>query len=142
MNKSFQKVTLAFGAGAFGGLVNSLVLWLFFSANILNQIGVRIRPQEMPAWLYPRIAWGGIWGFLFILPILKSKPIYQALLYSLAPTLVQLLWFFPQEGHDMFGLNLGNLTPVAVLFFNIVWAVSAVMWFRAAGGAGGGDKKK
>ena len=142
MNKFPQKLTIVFGAGALGGLVNSLVLWLFANARVLSQLDIRIVPGAMPEWLYPRIVWGGIWGLLFLIPILKSKPIFQALLYSLGPTLVQLLVIFPEAGNGMFGLKLGNLTPLAVVFFNIVWAVTTVAWIRFAGGGGGGDKKK
>lgn len=141
MNKLATKLTLVFAAGCVGGLVSFLVLWLFFHAGVLNEIGTRLQPGKLPADLYRPMVLGGIWGFLFLLPILKSKPVFQALLYSLGPALVQLLVVFPQEGKDYFGLNLGTFTPIAVLFFSAVWAVTTVVWLRFAG-AGGGDKKK
>jgi hypothetical protein len=141
MNKLATKLTLVFAAGCVGGLVSFLVLWLFFQAGVLNQIGTRLQPGTLPADLYQPMVLGGIWGFLFLFPILKSRPVFQALLYSLAPALVQLLVVFPQEGKDYLGLNLGTFTPIAVLFFSIVWAVTTVVWLRFAG-AGASDKKK
>jgi hypothetical protein len=30
----------------------------------------------------------------------------------------------------MFGLALGNMTPVLVLFFNGIWGVAAALWLR------------
>lgn len=139
MNKLLQKITVVFAAGCLGGLVNSLVFWLFCSAGILSRLSIRITPGDMPAWLYPRVVWGGIWGLLFLLPILRSKPIYQALLFSLGPSLAQFLVFFPREGHGYYGLSLGNLTPLAVFFFNLVWAVTTVLWLQVVAG---GEKKK
>jgi hypothetical protein len=141
MSNLTKKLTLVFGAGCLGGLLNSLVVWLFVSAGVTNQLDVSIGVTRMPAWLYPRIVWGGIWGALFLLPILKNRRVFQGLLYSLGPTLVQLLFLFPQTGRGMLGLKLGNLTPLFVLFFNAVWGITAALWLRALGD-GGGDKKK
>ena len=94
-------------------------------------LGVKIAPKLTPAYLYPRIVWRGIWGFLFLLPTLRQTIIARGLLYSLGPSLVMLFVVFPMKAKKgMLGLDLGNLTPVLVLFFNAVWGMTTALWLR------------
>ena len=133
MGNPAGKISMVFAAGCLGGLVNSLAVWLFGMYGITAAIGVKIAPQLTAAWLYPRIVWGGIWGVLFLLPLLRRKFLIQGLLYSLGPTLVQLFIVFPMKANKgMMGLDLGTLTPLAVVVFNAVWGVTAALWLRWA----------
>src|SRR3990167_6099934 len=92
-NRLIRYATLGFSGGALGGLVNSLVVWQFGLCGITAACGVKIAPALSPQWLYPRIVWGGLWGFLFIIPHLKREPCKRGLLLSIVPTLFQLLVF-------------------------------------------------
>jgi len=131
MTSIFRTLSLVFVAGCVGGVLNSLVVWNFGNLGVSAALGVKIAPQLTPAWLYPRIVWGGIWGFMFLLPILRGSVISRGLLYSLAPSLVMFFIIFPMEANKgMFGLALGNMTPVLVLFFNAIWGVAAALWLR------------
>lgn len=121
-----------FTAGCIGALANSLVVWFFGDAGVTEMAGVAIAPSLTLAWLYPRIVWGGIWALLFILPIFKSSIFLKGSLLSLLPTLVQLLFIFPEAGKGMGGLALGTLTPVFVLFFNWIWGIVAAAAIKAA----------
>jgi len=133
MKNFFRKLSLVFASGAFGALVNSTVLWLFGRAGITAELGVKLAPSFTPAWLYPRLVWGGIWGILFLLPLAQNRPFQQGLILSLGPTIVQLFVIFPyQLNKGMMGLELGTLTPVFVLFFNAVWGVAAALWLWAS----------
>ena len=133
MGNPAEKLSMVFAAGCLGGLVNSLAVWLSGMYGITAAIGVKIAPQLTVAWLYPRIVWGGIWGFLFLLPLLRRKFLIQGLIYSLGPTLVQLFVVFPMKANKgMMGLDLGTLTPLAVVVFNAVWGVTAALWLRWA----------
>lgn len=133
MKGFIRRLSLVFAAGALGGLVNSTVIWLFGRAGITAELGVKLAPAFTPAWLYPRLVWGGIWGFLFLLPLAQNRPFQQGLLISLGPTIVQLFVIFPyQLNKGMLGLELGTLTPVFVLFFNAVWGVAAALWLWAS----------
>jgi hypothetical protein len=130
----FKKLSLVFAAGALGGLVNSTVLWLSGRAGITAELGVKLAPTFTPAWLYPRLVWGGIWGILFLLPLAQNRPFQQGLLISLGPTIVQLFVIFPyQLNKGMMGFELGPLTPLFVLFINAVWGVATALWLRASG---------
>ena len=127
----FRTVSLVFAAGCFGGLVNSLAVWFLGDVGINAALGVSIAPKLTPAWLYPRLIWGGLWGFLFLLPFLRRSWLLRGLIYSLGPSLVMLVIVFPLKAKKgMFGLELGNLTPFLVLFFNAVWGVTAALWLR------------
>ena len=134
MSGFLRRLTLVFAAGCMGGLVNSLALWLFGRAGIPAELGVKLAPALTPGWLYPRVVWGGIWGFLFVLPIFRNQPFAQGLFFSLWPSVVQLFVVFPyQANKGVLGLDLGTLTPVFVLFFNAVWGLTAAFWLRMAG---------
>jgi hypothetical protein len=122
-------LTIVFASGALGGLVNSLAVWLFGMLGITAAAGVKIAPALTPEWLYPRIVWGGLWGFLFLLPFLRHSLWLRGFIYSLAPTLVQLFVVFPLQAHQgSLGLQLGILTPIFVLFFNFIWGITTAFW--------------
>jgi hypothetical protein len=130
MSGLLRNVSLVFAAGALGGLFNSLVVWLFGEYGIAQSLGVHLAPSLTPAWLYPRIVWGGIWGGLFLLPLIRRSVLLEGIILSLGPTLIQLFLIFPRTGAGTLGMQLGALTPVLVLFFNMVWGVTAAGWLR------------
>lgn len=128
-----KKLSLYFAAGCLGALANGLAIWLFGYLGITLSFGVSIAPSISPNWLYPRIVWGGIWGILFILPMLESKLLLKGAILSLFPTAVQLFVVFPYKAHKGFaGLELGVLTPLFVLFFNWVWGFVTALTIKLA----------
>ncbi|MHC4791247.1 MAG: hypothetical protein ACYS8Y_07400 [Planctomycetota bacterium] len=133
MNSLAKNITLVFAAGCLGGLLNSIAVWLFGEIGITTALGVSITPKLSPAWLYPRIVWGGIWGALFLLPLWRQRLLIRGLIYSLGPTIVQLFIVFPLKANKgTMGLDLGTLTPVFVIIFNAIWGVTAAIWLRWA----------
>lgn len=134
MSQWLHKTSLYFAAGSLGGLVNSITVWLFGAYGINAALNVAIQPHLTPDWLYPRIVWGGIWGLLFWLPLIKSRFVLRGLMMSLGPTLVQLLYIFPTaQNKGMLGLKLGLLTPLVVILFNAIWGITAALWLRIVG---------
>lgn len=128
-----KNLLIVFAAGCFGGLVSSLVMWLFGSYGITAQHGVAIAPPLSPYWLYPRVVWGGLWGFLFLLPMLRTQPFLQGSVLSIFPTVAQLFVVYPFLAHKgIAGLQLGLLTPLFILFFNWVWGVATAYMIRYA----------
>jgi hypothetical protein len=135
MKNSFRNVSLSYAAGSLGGLANSLIAWLSGTIGINAILGVHMAPAFTPPWLYPRLVWGGLWGFLFLLPLLKRSPVLRGVVYSLGPTLVQLFLVFPFKlGQGMMGLKLGIMTPLLVVVFNVVWGVAASLWLNTMEG--------
>jgi hypothetical protein len=134
MRNLARKTSLVFAAGCLGGLLNSLAVWLFGDLGITAALGVKIAPNLTPAWLYPRLVWGGIWGLLFLLPMLSSRVWSQGFIFSLGPTLVQLFVVFPMKAQKgMMGVELGMLTPLLVVVFNAIWGWTAAIWLRWIG---------
>jgi hypothetical protein len=127
-----RSLSIALAAGAAGGLVNSAAVWAAGHWGLTARAHVRLAPAFTPGWLYPRLVWGALWGLLLLLPILERRFFLRALVLSLAPTLAQLFWFFPRTPAGTLGLGLGMLTPLFVFAFNLLWALVALGWFRAA----------
>lgn len=69
MKSFFRQLSLVFASGCFGGVLNAVVVWLFGRAELTAELGVKIAPALTPAYLYQRMVWGGIWGFLFLIPL-------------------------------------------------------------------------
>jgi hypothetical protein len=129
-----RKISLVFAAGVLGGLINSLAVWAFGEFGITAAAGVKIAPKLSAGWLYPRLVWGGIWGALFLLPMMQTRIWSRGLIYSLGPTLVQLFVVFPMKAQKgAMGLELGMLTPVFVVVFNAIWGWTAAIWLRWTG---------
>lgn len=128
-----KNILVCFAAGCLGGLVNSFAVWFSGDIGLTRHIGVAIAPGLSPAWLYPRIVWGGIWGLLFLLPLWKTKVVTRGTLFSLIPTAVQLLYVYPViAGKGLLGMKLGILTPLAVIVFNWVWGLTAAVVLKLA----------
>jgi hypothetical protein len=133
MRNLSKNISMVFAAGCLGGLVNSLAVWIFGDLGINAALGVKIAPALTPQWLYPRIVWGGIWGFLFLLPLMRSRILSRGIIFSLGPTLVQLFVVFPlKAGKGYMGLDLGTLTPLLVFIFNAIWGITTAIWLRWA----------
>ena len=128
-----KNVLLSFAAGCFGGAIYCVVMWLFTRYGITHAFGVSLYGSVSPQWMYPRIVWGGLWGFLLLLPMLTSTIFARSFVLSLIPTCVQLFIIYPfYAGKGFAGLHLGMLTPLLVWFFYWIWAFSAVVILRIA----------
>ena len=133
MNLTMRNLSLVFVAGCWGGLWNSLAVWLFGYLGIAAALGVKIAPPLTPAFLYAKLVWGGLWGLLFLLPMGRWSFPARGLLFGLAPTLVQLFVVFPVMAHKgVLGLQLGSLTPLLVVFYNAIWGYAAGWWLSWA----------
>jgi hypothetical protein len=132
LDNAARKLSLAFAAGGVGAIANSLSVWGSGQLGITQLLGVTIVPTFTPAWLYPRIVWGGLWGFLLALPVLQTSWALRGLVFSLAPTAYVFLVIFPSRPEaGVLGTNFGTLTPVIVLVANAVWGLAASAWYRS-----------
>ena len=131
MNSVLVRAAIAFAAGTLGGLANSLIVWFAGWIGFTAAVGVAIAPTLTPGWLYPRLIWGGIWGFIFLLRLPRAVWWVRGLVLSLGPSAVQMFVVFPlKTPHGFLGLGLGASTPLLVLAFNAVWGLVCawVIW--------------
>ncbi|MFP5221958.1 MAG: hypothetical protein ACLGSA_06680 [Acidobacteriota bacterium] len=133
MVEIFRHLSVCFTAGVFGGLVNSLFVWGMGALGVFALLRVDIAPAWTLPWVYQRLVWGGIWGLLFMVPVLSRSVWGRGALLGLLPSLVQLLVVFPNVvGKGMLGLDLGTLTPVVVLVANTIWGAAAAFWMMCS----------
>ncbi|MDJ0893634.1 MAG: hypothetical protein QNJ92_00715 [Alphaproteobacteria bacterium] len=125
-----QKLSLGFTAGALGAVANVVFVWLVVSAGIAAAAGITLPgPPPLPGFLYKQIVWGGLWGFLFVAPILSRSWWQRGLVVGLLASLVALFVFIPQTPLGTAGLNAGAMFPVLVLLANSVWGLAAAWWY-------------
>ena len=128
MTGSQRNVVNCLLAGAVGGLANGLALWLLGALAVTTALGFRMTPMLSPMFLLNRAFWGGLWGLVFLLPLLPGRPYLKGLVLSLLPSLVMLVVVFPfRFNAGMFGLGLGSSAPLFVLVLNAVWGL-ATAW--------------
>lgn len=131
MKKVITKLSVVFTAGCVGGVVNSLFVWGFGAFGISQSFGVQLAPPFTPAWVYPHTVWGGYWGVLFLLPVLKRSVWLRGFLFSLLPSLMMFFLVFPISADaGIWGLKLGKTTPILVIFFNFIWGLAAALWVK------------
>lgn len=128
-----KNALVVFAAGCFGALIQCFVMWLLARYGVTHSLHVALPGSIAPAWLYPRIVWGGLWGFLFLLPILTSSIFARSFVIALIPTGVQLFIIYPLYEHSgVAGLSLGLLTPFVVLFSYWVWSLATTIILKLA----------
>jgi hypothetical protein len=127
-----RDLSLGFSAGCLGGIANSLAAWWLGAAGIPASLGVKMAPALTKTWLYPRIVWGGIWGVVLLLPVIKRSYALRGLFLSILPTAVTLFVVFPSEGKGMMGMQLGPLAPLFPLVLNGIWGAVAGTWYGLA----------
>ena len=127
-----RKLSVVFSGGAFGGLLNALLFWIFGIAGISALVGMTAPVKWDPQHIYWGVTWGGIWGVLFLLPLLRGSVVLRGALFGLAPTLVAWFVVFPLHGMGPMGLKVGVLMPFLAVVLNVVWGVGAAIWMRRA----------
>ena len=126
MDRWLLRLSGVYAAGGFGGLANALSVWILGIIGLTAALGVQVAPALTTAFLYPKLVWGGLWGVMFLLPFWRERQVLGGVIFSLAPSAVQLLVIFPYKvNQGFFGLKLGALTFAFVLVFNAVWGVAA-----------------
>lgn len=125
-----RRLSGSFSGGLVGALVDSFNIWALGALGITDLLGVGMRPEFTPPWLYPRLVWGGIFGLLFATPFLEDRPVSRGILFSLAPSAVMLVVVLPNMGKGFLGLGFGNLTPVLVVGLNFIWGIVAAYWYK------------
>jgi hypothetical protein len=130
MGKFFKNTSLIFAAGCFGGLFKGLVAWLFGAIGISALLGSHFAPPLTPAWIYSHVVWGGIWAWLFLLPVKDFSYFSLGVIYSLPQTLISLLVLMPNMNRGLFGLKLGYMTPLLVFFFGLIWGITTAFWLK------------
>ena len=86
MKINLSAILRAFAGGAFGGVANVVLLVLIWKV-------MESSAHYSHGFLYHQIAWGGIWGLAFLLPILSGNWRLRGVVWGAAATAAALLVF-------------------------------------------------
>ncbi len=141
MPRTKALITVCFCAGMLGALCSSLVAWKSGQMGFPAMAGVRMTPALTTDWIYSRLVWGGLWGLAYFLAVgpLKSRRHWarKGLWISLLPTLFQLLVVYPyMTSYRWLGLELGQLTPLFIFAYNLIWGLCTGVFCRLFWGRG------
>ena len=141
MSRTATLMAVCFCAGMLGALFSSLATWQAGRMGIPEMAGVSMSPALTSGWIYSRLVWGGIWGLAYFLVVgpLKSRRHWarKGLWISLLPTAFQLFFVYPyMTHHGLMGLDLGQLTPLFIFSYNLVWGLFTGIFCRLFWGRG------
>lgn len=139
MNNSRSLLCVCFCAGLLGALTSSAVAWLAVKIGLPQWCGVDLVPQWTAAWIYPRLFWGGLWGLAFFMtvgsPRSRTQWVRKGLWISALLCAWQLFYIYPNRtAFGVLGLGLGALTPVFIIFYNLIWGSFTGFFARALWG--------
>ncbi len=125
-----KKLSIAFTAGSIGGIATVLFLIIAGGTGLMSAIGITLPSFANTGFLYKQIAWGGLWGLLFALPLFGTAWVQRGLVIGLMPALATLFVFFPlgttsSGGPGVAGLGIGVMMPVLVIVANGLWGLLA-----------------
>jgi hypothetical protein len=129
MRITCKNLSLIFAAGSLGGLLKGLAAWFCGTLGLNALLGSQFAPVLTPLWVYQHMVWGGLWAFLFLLPLKRLSYVSLGIIYSLPQTLISLVVLMPQMGRGILGLHLGYTTPV-LIFFGFVWGMATALWLK------------
>ncbi|MFZ5451160.1 MAG: hypothetical protein ACOZF2_04735 [Thermodesulfobacteriota bacterium] len=130
MRITFKNLSLLFAAGSVGGLVKGLAAWGCGAVGFNALLGSQMAPALTTLWVYQHLVWGGLWAFLFLLPLKGLSYISLGIIYSLPQTLISLVIIMPRMHQGLLGLHLGHMTPVLILFCGFIWGIATALWLN------------
>lgn len=134
-NKQLVKNLMAcYAAGTFGSLVNSFVMYVALMIGLEAMFGVSIMTAWTLDWVYPRLVWGGVLAFVFMIPCYQSRPVVRGLVWSILPTIPHLFIVFPGQADLVNGspmYSVGILSLVFMYIFNCFWGVTASLMLKS-----------
>lgn len=123
-----RHIFTVYGASTLGSLCMCGLMWAFTYYGVTHFLNVALSGSLSPHWLYPRLVLGGLWGLIFLLPILPSGTLAKSLLVAAIPTAAHLFIIYPYVEHKgMAGMSLGALTPFLLYFYFWVWAIATTI---------------
>lgn len=123
MRNWLRELALCFAAGTVGGFAKSVVVWTCAHFASTAMFGSHLAGALYPWGVYQRLIWGGLAGFLFILPTLRHSWLAAGLLWGVVASLLQ--WLLTQSG-----LHLLVVPMLSTLVLNCVWGLITAATLR------------
>ena len=135
MRRTKALISVCFFAGLLAAIISSSFAWLCAHFGLNELAGVSLQPVASIKALYPRMVWGGVWGLCYALTVAHVRTrkhwVRKGILISILPTMYQLLVVFPYHtAQGTLGIQLGMMTPLFVVCYNLVWGVFTGIFTR------------
>ena len=121
-----MKLTRDLSCGFAAGVVGAVVLM----AVLTLMIGFPSEYTDFKIQLYRLMIWGGIWGLLLILPLLKQRWFIRGSLLGLTVILFNFIVLMPLSGRGFFAMNAGLPIFFGNIILNYIWGVVAGFWYH------------
>lgn len=127
---------LLYASGTFGALVSLGLLTFLGGAGFHRALGVTMNPGFLNAgFICPRLVAGGVFAWIFLLPIPFRYGLLGLPFIAGAVTLLQLFLTLPQWEHAGYlGLRYGWAMPFFVFGYTLVWAFVTSTAMKLSGG--------
>ncbi len=128
MRELFNRFSIAYFAGAIGGLAYALIAWFCDQWQLFELLSVKMSVASLTwAYLAQRILKGSLWALLLVLlgPFFRARGALLGLMLSLLPSAYVLLVYYPRHNLGFLGMDKGPLTFMFVLLFNAAWGFIA-----------------
>lgn len=134
MQEFFKKCSVAYLAGALGGLAATFLLWAIGHWHLLAspEITTLISSLSAEHWAAPVLK-GSLWALLIVplVLVLRVKSPAFGLILSLIPSVYTLLVVYPRQHHGFSPFAHDLRWAVLVLILNAVWGLVAGGIFRS-----------
>jgi hypothetical protein len=129
------RIGLGLLGGILGALLSAVTQWLLALFRIPLLFGVALSGTFTAEETLLHLVSGAVWGSLFgvVLPLVPGRTVpSRGALFSLVPSLYMLLKVLPFDRDvGWFGADLGSLTFVFVVVYNLIWGLvtaSTLAW--------------
>lgn len=127
MSQWLRNSALCFAAGCGGGLFESVVAWTAAHFGITAVIGTHGATALQAVSLYAHVVWGGLWGLLFLLPLLRNRVVVGGVIAGLLVTLIHWL-VLPLWWHS--GLHFALWPLLNAVLLNVVWGIATALLLK------------
>jgi hypothetical protein len=134
MQEFFKKFSVAYLAGALGGLAATLLLWAIGHWSLLAApvLAALVNSLAAEHWAAPVLR-GSLWG-LCMVPlalVLRVKALAFGLILSLIPSAYSLLVVYPRQHHGVTPFAHDVHWALLILLLNAVWGLAAGAIYRS-----------
>jgi hypothetical protein len=128
MSDLFKRFSVAYLAGALGGVALALVFWLFGHWGVFKPFSLAALGEAF-TWsnLAPMILTGSLWALLIVpvAAVLKLKGAAFGLILSLIPSIYLLLVQYPAEHHGLSPFTQSPHRAILILVAYAAWGLVA-----------------
>jgi hypothetical protein len=132
MQELFKKFSVAYLAGALGGVAAGFLMWLFKHWKIFESPSLTVLTASLAAapWAW-FILKGSLWA-LILVPlawILKVKNIFFGMILGLAPSVYSIWVVYPSQHHGLSAFSHEPKWFFMILVLNTLWGITASMLY-------------